>query len=72
MIFFLQNFYEWIDAAEVTCKFNLFKWRSIMLISIFWHSYDIGHFLQMVYDRATEVGCAFARYSNFYKTGKCV
>ncbi len=23
----------------------------------------------MSYDRATEVGCAFARYSNYFKTG---
>lgn len=32
-------------------------------------SHDIGHFTQMAYDRATEVGCAFARYTNKFKTG---
>lgn len=32
-------------------------------------SHDIGHFTQMSYDRATLVGCAFARYSDSYKTG---
>lgn len=32
-------------------------------------SHDIGHFTQMSYDRATHVGCAFARYTDSYKTG---
>ncbi|CRL03994.1 CLUMA_CG017112, isoform B [Clunio marinus] len=31
--------------------------------------HDIGHFTQMAYDRATHVGCAFARYTDSYKTG---
>lgn len=51
-----------------TCEFNsivrpqnLTKSRSI--------SHDIGHFTQMAYDRATHVGCAFARYTDNYKTG---
>ncbi|CAG9802275.1 unnamed protein product [Chironomus riparius] len=34
-----------------------------------WNFHDIGHFTQMVYDRATYVGCAFARYTDSYKTG---
>lgn len=34
------------------------------------NSHDIGHFTQMAYDRATYVGCAFARYTDNYKTGK--
>jgi len=34
-----------------------------------WNIHDIGHFTQMAYDRATHVGCAFARYTNNYKTG---
>jgi hypothetical protein len=34
-----------------------------------WNFHDIGHFTQMAYDRATHVGCAFARYTNSYKTG---
>jgi hypothetical protein len=32
-------------------------------------SHDTGHFFQMAYDRATYVGCAFARYTDSYKTG---
>ncbi|CAO1398850.1 unnamed protein product [Diamesa serratosioi] len=50
------NEYELTDQSVINqcCGYNI---------------HDIGHFTQMVYDRATKIGCAFARYSNQYRTG---
>lgn len=62
-----------IAAVDGTCKLRLDPMHQILELEIYLFlpksSHDIGHFTQMAYDRATHVGCAFARYTNNYKTG---
>lgn len=69
------NEYELTDQSTINscCGYNMWvqfrinparNWTFIPQ-----SSHDIGHFTQMAYDRATYVGCAFARYSDSYKTG---
>lgn len=71
------NEYELTDQSAINncCGYNMWVEQpvgsSINLTDFHCiaSSHDIGHFTQMSYDRATLVGCAFARYSDSYKTG---